>query len=422
MARVVSATAFRPVTFSVSVENPDELEITSSAENLPPWAEINPSTGQVSGPPTNADTETWEDLFITATNSAGSSTSQPIAIEVAWEQNVQFLASFDIPGFIQRSTLTRAAILSEAAVVVSGEGTDESGVWRVAVKMFSPLTGETFWQRLLPGSRRGSGPIRSTPFGFLVPTTDENFNGVVSYVGIEGRVPWEYRPARFSSNTTAVPRDAVELQDRRVLTVLHQGNKGSNDPFIHRLGLWDPRSGQSEEIDFDPNIERSRRAWRALPGGLGGYRLYGGERSAARAGVSDAWFKSFDRSGLEVHSVAYPGRGAISDIVELHTEDGWMKYIAGYTGLSGWLGVLTPEGLPQRFVDLPGLAPAGLIALNDEELLLLAYDEYQVRNTAGELIRRGATPGGSSSLVLPHNRYGALFVVGRQIISLPPED
>jgi len=77
IAPVGIAYEFQPV-----ASDADGDPLTFSAENLPPWASIDPSTGKVSGTPDTSDVGEFEAITITVADAAHQAVTTPFSITV----------------------------------------------------------------------------------------------------------------------------------------------------------------------------------------------------------------------------------------------------------------------------------------------------------------------------------------------------
>jgi hypothetical protein len=76
-AQVGKAYKFQPV-----VSDVDGDKLTFTAENLPPWATLDPATGQVTGTPTAADVGEYESISIAVADAAHKAVSEAFSITV----------------------------------------------------------------------------------------------------------------------------------------------------------------------------------------------------------------------------------------------------------------------------------------------------------------------------------------------------
>jgi hypothetical protein len=73
-------TAYR---FQPSASDADGDALTFTAENLPPWASLDPATGAVTGTPTTADVGEYEAISIAVTDATHTVAIAPFTITVA---------------------------------------------------------------------------------------------------------------------------------------------------------------------------------------------------------------------------------------------------------------------------------------------------------------------------------------------------
>lgn len=70
------------LSFTPTVHNPQQHALRFAAVNLPRWASVNASTGEISGMPVAADVGTYTGILITVSGGGESRTSLPYTIEV----------------------------------------------------------------------------------------------------------------------------------------------------------------------------------------------------------------------------------------------------------------------------------------------------------------------------------------------------
>ena len=71
-----------PITFALTVNNPEGRALTFSASNLPDWLSIDTTTGVITGTPDASRVGTYRNIRITVQGGGKSSTSRPYIIEV----------------------------------------------------------------------------------------------------------------------------------------------------------------------------------------------------------------------------------------------------------------------------------------------------------------------------------------------------
>ncbi len=69
-------------TWQPSATDADGDKLSFSAENLPPWASIDPTDGRVSGTPGEGDVGIYESITITVTDSTHQAATTPFSITV----------------------------------------------------------------------------------------------------------------------------------------------------------------------------------------------------------------------------------------------------------------------------------------------------------------------------------------------------
>ena len=69
-------------TFTPTVNNPSGAALTFTATNLPAWASINASTGQITGTPGAGDVGTYSNIRITVSGGGSSVTSPAYSVQV----------------------------------------------------------------------------------------------------------------------------------------------------------------------------------------------------------------------------------------------------------------------------------------------------------------------------------------------------
>lgn len=78
-SQIVAGTIF---IFTPTVQNPDDVELTFSATNLPSWASINRFSGMIRGAPSSGDVGTYSGIQITVSGGGTSDTSRSFTVEV----------------------------------------------------------------------------------------------------------------------------------------------------------------------------------------------------------------------------------------------------------------------------------------------------------------------------------------------------
>lgn len=87
-ARVGSAFSFQP-----AASDADGDALTFSAENLPPWASIDASTGKITGTPAASDVGEYESISIAVADAAHKAATEPFSIIVTTESTGSGVAS-----------------------------------------------------------------------------------------------------------------------------------------------------------------------------------------------------------------------------------------------------------------------------------------------------------------------------------------
>jgi hypothetical protein len=75
--------AGKPFNLAPCIYNPENVSLSFSATNLPPWASIDTSTGKITGTPDSGDVGTYRNIRITAFGDGLSATSPAFAVQVS---------------------------------------------------------------------------------------------------------------------------------------------------------------------------------------------------------------------------------------------------------------------------------------------------------------------------------------------------
>jgi hypothetical protein len=145
-AKVGEAYEFQPV-----AADPDGDTLTFSAENLPPWANIDSATGKLTGTPGDDDVGAYESITITVADASGTAVTSPFAISVittatgeatlAWETPVSKvdgsplddLAGYRIVYGRNADDLDHSVFVENPSANSYEFSTLESGIWYFAV-------------------------------------------------------------------------------------------------------------------------------------------------------------------------------------------------------------------------------------------------------------------------------------------------
>jgi hypothetical protein len=147
-ARVGSAFSFQP-----SASDADGDALTFTAENLPPWASIDSTTGKVTGMPAASDVGEYESISIAVADAAHKAATEPFTITVTadaagsgvaslqWSQPVSKvdgsvlddLAGYRIAYGRTAEDLDHSIFISNPAQTTYDFATLDSGTWYFAV-------------------------------------------------------------------------------------------------------------------------------------------------------------------------------------------------------------------------------------------------------------------------------------------------
>lgn len=145
-ARVGRSFEFQP-TFS----DPDGDPLSFSAENLPPWASIDTSSGRITGTPAASDLGAYEDITITVADASHRAVTSPFSITVLspttgsatlqWEQPpakvdgspLDDLAGYRIVYGRSAEDLDHSVFINDPSQTSFEFTTLEEGIWYFAV-------------------------------------------------------------------------------------------------------------------------------------------------------------------------------------------------------------------------------------------------------------------------------------------------
>lgn len=83
----LSAQADIPYEYLPDARDADGDELRFSADNLPPWADLDPATGRISGTPRLSDLGTHEGIILYVADATHETASEPFAITVQGKSN-----------------------------------------------------------------------------------------------------------------------------------------------------------------------------------------------------------------------------------------------------------------------------------------------------------------------------------------------
>ncbi len=146
VARVGAIFEFQP-----SAYDPENDQLTFSAENLPPWASFDPSSGTITGTPGAADVGEYEAITITVADAARQAATQPFSITVIggangvatlkWEtppskcdgSPLDDLAGYRIVYGRSADDLDHSIFIDDPAQTAYAFSTLDEGIWYFAV-------------------------------------------------------------------------------------------------------------------------------------------------------------------------------------------------------------------------------------------------------------------------------------------------
>jgi hypothetical protein len=141
--------------FTPTVHNPAHLDLSFAAENLPRWAKVDPSTGEISGVPAASDVGTYAGIRITVAGGGESRTTPSYTVEVvdvaagsvtlSWSaptQNADGTPLTDLAGYRIRYGQSENALTSSATIANAGVTTYvvenlTPGIWHFAATAFN---------------------------------------------------------------------------------------------------------------------------------------------------------------------------------------------------------------------------------------------------------------------------------------------
>jgi hypothetical protein len=145
-ARVGASYSFQP-----SYSDPDGDRLTFSANNLPPWANLDTANGRITGTPVSSDLGAYEEITITVADASHRAVTQPFTITVLpstngvatlrWEQpSAKFdgsplddLAGYRIVYGRDADDLDHSVFISDPSRTEFEFTTLDSGIWYFAV-------------------------------------------------------------------------------------------------------------------------------------------------------------------------------------------------------------------------------------------------------------------------------------------------
>jgi hypothetical protein len=93
----VYARVGQPYRFQPQAADADGDHLTFTAENLPPWAQFDPTTGAISGTPTDSDVGEYESITVAAADAARRTSAAPFSITVVPRQTVAATLEWEAP-------------------------------------------------------------------------------------------------------------------------------------------------------------------------------------------------------------------------------------------------------------------------------------------------------------------------------------
>lgn len=140
-----------PYEYLPSATDADHDALSFSAENLPPWARIDPASGRISGTPQAGDVGAYESISITVADAAHRISSAPFTItvaaggngvaELAWQRplskvdgsSLDDLAGYRIIYGHDREDMDQSIFVADPGQLSYRFATLESGAWYFAV-------------------------------------------------------------------------------------------------------------------------------------------------------------------------------------------------------------------------------------------------------------------------------------------------
>ena len=134
-----------PYEYLPAATDPDNDVLSFSAENLPPWARIDPASGRISGTPQPGDVGAYESISITVADAAHRISSAPFTItvaaagngvaELAWQRPLSLddLAGYRIVYGHDRDDMDQSIFVADPSQLSYRFATLQSGAWYFAV-------------------------------------------------------------------------------------------------------------------------------------------------------------------------------------------------------------------------------------------------------------------------------------------------
>ena len=335
-----SLQAFTAYSQTLGAIEVDGEALAWSAAQLPDWAQIDSSTGEISGNPTNADVGLFNDIVVSITDGNTTVDFAPFTIEVLAQPNVSadfgLTASFDLSasggGLVEFSASEQARNYSvvmgdKLYVAMHGLNANQAGTY-VLLRQIDLPSMQLDWQVPLSGDLadnqdllllplvQGRSALTAQQGGILLSSATTGGDVQMFAYGEDGELL--YSQMVEAANDQVILRGLAELDDGTVVALRIDRIGLGSDNETYSLYSYNISTLQSSTVNFTPALTGSpRQLLRSgdslLIAGNGGELFVDDFSYVTRVDFSGnrIWFTSNPGDPINISDLAETGSGEI---------------------------------------------------------------------------------------------------------------